>query len=1750
MGEGTPSGERETIREGAPAATVGCDEPEAVEKGERDIGELPPESQASVELLNAAVAPATGEVSRWYGALNGVKAQFFFDTGASRCFISRRAVQRMGLRPTKAESLSVKHSSGKVEVTQSMVRGARLELHVGWATLLDMYVLDQFPDVDVIVGTDFMHDRNTHLKLLPDASTAVELTVGRRRIELCPGPNAVYEGALPARVQRLHKLSEVGPEDEVYLCFARTREDGGADLTAMGAVRAPTKATGEESGEPDWRATFLRRLDGMRCEQEVPLTEAQRQSWQATLDEFKTVFEEPDYANAAAPKLVELLGVHRIPLYEGAELPRNERRGNYSDEKVQAMMEQVHALLAKGFVEPSESPLGAPVLLVRKPDGSWRFTVDYRSINHITRDDAYMPPRPDTLYPQMKGAKVFARVDARDGFWGIPMADEDKWKTAFQTPIGLYHWTVMPMGLKGSPARFQRFMDDLLRPLSSWCVVFVDDIVVWADSVEQLHGRLRRLLGLLQQHSVKLKMSKCAFFLSAVRFLGHIVDGEGMTPDRDKVKVLADMPAPVTIGDVRSLMGVVGFLRGYVPHIVEHLAPIQALLKKGTKITWTPDHQECKDRIVDALVSSPVLALPDAAREKAIMTDASDYAMGAVLLQRHEKTDGTGHENSISSQGWRPVAFMSKALTPEQARQAPTTREFFAMAEAVSKWDNELANQSQVTVFSDHRPLEALGAGGKLNRMIMRRMDDLSSLDMRVVYKPAAEVGLADWLSRRPDHRRAQGGERETSHPWLQANLTLLSTADDPTLWDALRDAQERCPKVQGILGRDRTSDEWRQSWRVHKGLLWSTHLDTMRVVVPADEQTRPLREAIIAEMHDTPTAGHLGPQKTAERVARHFVWRGLFQEVKGYCQACNVCQRTKPAAHALHGRRRPLPIPHRFGAWMSLDFVSMKVKSSSVQGGQELDAVLVVVDKLSKRAWFIPTTSHVTAEETARLYFDRVYREVGWPLRLVSDRDPKFTARVWRELWQLTGTTLNMSTADHAETDGQSEGMIRTLTQMLRAFAQDMRGDWAQWLPALEFAYNDSWVRTTGMTPFLMERGQHPITPLAMELGEIPTAWTLRKMQGAIKKARQKLIEVTTREAEAENARRKDPDIVAGQYVYLKREKGTRGKLDDVWEGPYEVTAVPVPNVVEVRLPGRRHARINVEHVKLHVQQSSQTASLGKDIERHRIFVAGDAVQELQFRVNGRWVSLLDLVQNHGRWGDVHLYCEEHPIQSEHSLGQLVRRRYGRHGYFLGRVAFFDPDDGGYQVVFNDKEADVFTAEEVRRYAYSLAKPGASPGRQELATLGERPDVDKGEGPDDPTGEPTWPPEVPSSPPPSPPPEEDDWDSEEGSPRDEPPFGPLARYLPPHPQRAFEGDVDIAALMPPLVQHMLEQARDDWDLRTVVALSMASREVHKCTRDLAQPFGEWHRRGTLLGAGPDVQLGSTCIWNSTARDEDRLSPPSAAWQSTRQISDTWAESLSRALAARPIPGSIAEMPATQQLGREPWRISVHHTTMARSIFGRSDPWQGRVDAGVGGPAQVFTGLMHGVTALSLRRVLLSESQCHILAHAWVWGCRVKQLDLASTGLNDTRFTLMLHQWSVAADSTGRTVHFERLDLSYNDVGLEPLTCSYNAGRHAPPLQREFSPVWVSGLTMWNGWMPLGGRFGLIPFLQSCTRARWRPGRTDLTMPLQGLDFSLRPDRKWRVPVEQLDNGLLDAFREHHIVNGSSRWGLDISPGP
>ena len=1231
-----------------------------------------------------AVKHNSGELALFYGTLGGYQQKWIFDSGATKNFIRRDECSRLGIRPSKAtQPVRVKHSSGEVEVATHMIKGVRLGMGVGWGTLIDAYVVDKLPAVGLVLGLDYMYPRALSMGFTPNREVEVSLTLGQKRISVQPGPNEVYDKASKRHVRSAENLLSITEAEEAYLCFVTGTDEGMLLETLPVGMAAETP--------PGGNAAFQARLDHMRAEVKHALDDKEQQALAKLLDEFKEIFQDQDYKNGAARKVDERYGVHYIPFVDGAELPRKIRRGNLSDEKIQILIEYIKELVAKGYVEPSDSPLASPVLLVRKPNGQWRFTVDYRAVNNITKDDQYMPPKPASIYPQMKGAKLFARMDARDGFWGIPMASTDKWKTAFQTPIGLYHWTVMPMGLKGSPARYQRYMDTVLAPyIGKFCAVFVDDIIVWADSTEQMLNRLRQVFERLLEFNVKLKPSKCEFFLKTCRFLGHMVSEEGISADKDKIQVLTDMPTPEKIQDVRSLLGVIGFLRPFVPHIHELVAPLQQLLRKGVKFSWTPEHQVCKDSIVDALLSAPVLAFPDAQKEKAIMTDASDHGMGATLLQR---------ENDDC---WHPIAYMSKGHTPMQARQSPTVKEFFAMYEAVQKWNHELANQTAVTIFSDHKPLEALRKQPNLPNIIMRRLDELLALDLKVQYTPAAEVGIADWLSRGPHHRAAlraaealRVARNEPLHPLLDASLNVLCSVVIEGMEEQIRAAQHNDERCQKIRDADHTDDDWKNRYKLHNELVWSIANGSMRLIIP--QSAEEIKTQLMHASHDGPWAGHLGPRKTLQRLLRYCTWQGIRKDVYAYCKACNTCQRTKPTQHSAQGERWPLFIPVRKWSWVSLDFVTGL--PTSPEGN---DAVLVVVCKLTKRVRYLPCKKTITAEETALLYYREIFKHHGFPLRLVSDRDSKFTADIWKELWRLTGTTLLMSTADHPQTDGQSEGQIRILEQVLRAYTDTLATDWETYLPSLEFAVNDSEVRTTGQTPFLLEYGQDPVTPLTFMLGhQGSSAQSVQKMRETLRLARQLLIQVTEAEAAAENKKRRTHRFQVGDYAYIKMHRDVRRhKLTDVWEGPYEVTEV-TPNHCTLRMGGRRHRKISVSKLRRHLQ--GRTA-VGAKIDEHRFDHAEDGSIDILYRTAGRWYSLEDLVVEYRAWALVQQYHGR--VEAiDHEVGQLIRKQFeGR--WFLGRVSFFDGDPAErkcYQIVYEDGDHDALTAAEVRKLTYKL---------------------------------------------------------------------------------------------------------------------------------------------------------------------------------------------------------------------------------------------------------------------------------------------------------------------------------------------------------------------------------------------------------------------------------------------------------------
>jgi hypothetical protein len=284
----------------------------------------------------------------------------------------------------------------------------------------------------------------------------------------------------------------------------------------------------------------------------------------------------------------------------------------YSHAEREEIHRQITQLLSQGFIEPSSSPFGAPVLFAKKKDGTLRMCVDYRQLNRITVKNRYPLPRIDDLIDRLGGASVFSSLDLTQGYHQILLLEEERERSAFRTPFGHFQYKVMPFGLTNAPAVFQSAMNSILQDLS-FAVVYLDDILIFSKSHEEHVGHVRTVLERLQKYQYYCKLSKCEFFKRSVTFLGHIVSAEGVRPDPRKTSVVRDWPKPTNISELRSFLGLANYFRKFVQGYSALVAPLTAML--SSKARWPEDWGEpcvkAFDRIKDALASAPVLALPD-----------------------------------------------------------------------------------------------------------------------------------------------------------------------------------------------------------------------------------------------------------------------------------------------------------------------------------------------------------------------------------------------------------------------------------------------------------------------------------------------------------------------------------------------------------------------------------------------------------------------------------------------------------------------------------------------------------------------------------------------------------------------------------------------------------------------------------------------------------------------------------------------------------------------------------------------------------------------------------------------------------------------------------------------------------------------------------------------------------------------------------------------------------------------------------
>ncbi|UYV71491.1 K02A2.6-like [Cordylochernes scorpioides] len=403
--------------------------------------------------------------------------------------------------------------------------------------------------------------------------------------------------------------------------------------------------------------------------------------------------------------------------------PIKQRPYRVSPVEKRAIQTEVDKMIKMGIVQPSESPWSSPVVLVKKKDGSWRFCVDYRKLNKVTKKDVYPLPRNDDVLDSLTGAKFFSSMDLLTGYWQIEIDEEDREKTAFITPDGLYEFRVMPFGLCNAPATFERMMDKLLAGLK-WtiCLCYLNDIIVYATSFKEHIERLGKVLRCIQQAGLCINHEKCRFGSREIKVLGHLVTESGIRPDPDKIEAITNFPTPKTATEVRSFMGLCSYYKRFVKDFANKAKPLHDLLRNNVNANVSLIHKtnlhcpHCDEKYIgrarltsgepsqrfrqqeqsfqilkSALTTDPVLGHFKEDAETLVHTDASGYGVGAVLTQLVE-----GKE--------KPIAYASRTLNAAERNYSTTERECLAVVWAIYKFRPYLFGK-HFTVVSDHHSL-------------------------------------------------------------------------------------------------------------------------------------------------------------------------------------------------------------------------------------------------------------------------------------------------------------------------------------------------------------------------------------------------------------------------------------------------------------------------------------------------------------------------------------------------------------------------------------------------------------------------------------------------------------------------------------------------------------------------------------------------------------------------------------------------------------------------------------------------------------------------------------------------------------------------------------------------------------------------------------------------------------------------------------------------------------------------------------
>ncbi|GJX73446.1 putative reverse transcriptase domain-containing protein [Tanacetum coccineum] len=939
-------------------------------------------AQAKVYAVGNAGANPDNNVVTGTFLLNNRYASILFDTGADRSFVSTAFSSRIVITPTALDhDYNVELADGRIVGLNTIIRGCTLNL------LNHPFNIDLMPvelgSFDVIIGMDWL---------------------------------AKYHAVIVCA----EKIVRIPFGDEILI----VRGDGssnkhGTRLNIISCTKAQEYLT-------KGCHVFLANITATKDEDK---SKEKRLEDVPVVQEFPEVFPE-DLPGIPPTRQVEF----RIDLVPGAT-PVARAPYRLAPSEMKELAEQLQELTDKGFIRPSSSPWGAPVLFVKKKDGSFRMCIDYRELNKLTVKNRYPLPRIDDLFDQLQGSSIYSKIDLRSGYHQLRVREEDIPKTAFRTRYGHYEFQVMSFGLTNAPAVFMDLMNRVCKPyLDKFVIVFIDDILIYSKSKKEHEEHLR------------------------VQFLGHVIDCRGIHVDPAKIESIKDWASPKTPTEIRQFLGLAGYYRRFIEGFSKIAKTMTKLTQKGVKFDWGDKQEAAFQLLKQKLCSAPILALPEGSEDFIAYCDASKKGLGAVLMQRE-----------------KVISYASRQLKIYEKNYTTHDLELGAVVFALKIWRHYLY-ETKCIVFTDHKSLQHILDQKELNMRQRRWLELLSDYDCEIRYHPGKANVVADALSRK---------ERE---PLRVRALVMTIGLDLPK---QILKAQTEARKPENIKKED------------VGGILVENSKD------PEKLRTEKLE-----------------PRTDGTMCLNGRSWLPCYGDLRTVIMhdKCLTCAKVK----AEHQRPSGLLVQPEIPQWkwdnIMMDFVTKLPKSS-----QGYDTIWVIIDRLTKSAIFMPMRETDPMDKLARMYLKE-------------------------------GQVLDMSTAYHPQTDGQSERTIQTLEDMLRACVIDFGNGWVKHLPLVEFSYNNSYHASIKAAPFEALYGQKCRSPVC---------WA---------------------ESYAD-LKRKPMEFQVGDKVMLKVSPwkgvvrfGKRGKLNPRYVGPFKVLKKVGAVAYKLELPqelSRVHNTFHVSNLK-----------------------------------------------------------------------------------------------------------------------------------------------------------------------------------------------------------------------------------------------------------------------------------------------------------------------------------------------------------------------------------------------------------------------------------------------------------------------------------------------------------------------------------------------------------------------------------------